>query len=203
MLLSLGIVGNVLVVLWRLTQKRDQRSSPLSILIIVLAVSDFFYCVHLILLETSVALVNLDETQNLSQTSSRSMCMASALLSWLSCSTAQWTIFNIAVYLFQAISECCSRCCCSLVRKGNLVIAIIFQGLMNVLVIMYMLDLMPGINEVFNLQLDYRYDYSSKSNGPFDLWYTYARSSSFFYSRHERITAIFGRCAWAQSSGYG
>ena len=204
-LLSLGIVGNVLVVVWRLTQKRDQRSSPLSILIIVLAVSDFFYCVHLILLETLVAFVNLDETQNFSQIFSRSMCMTSALLSWLSCSTAQWTIFNIAVYSFQALTECCSRCCCSLVRKGNLVIAIIFQGLLNVFVIMFMLDSsgMSGLNgnEVFNVHLGYRYDNLPSSNSDFDYWCV--RSTYVIYSRRERITAIFGQCAWAQSSGYG
>ncbi|XP_062523853.1 G-protein coupled receptor GRL101-like isoform X2 [Corticium candelabrum] len=54
MLLSLGIIGNILVVVWRLTQIRGQRSSPLSILIIMLAVSDLVYCVHLILLESLV-----------------------------------------------------------------------------------------------------------------------------------------------------
>ena len=58
MLLALEIIGNILVVVWRLAQKRDQRSSPLSILIIMLAVSDFLYCVHLILLESLVVDVN-------------------------------------------------------------------------------------------------------------------------------------------------
>ena len=59
MLLAIGIIGNILVVVWRLAQKRDQRLSPLSILIIMLAVSDFLYCVHLILLESLIVDVDL------------------------------------------------------------------------------------------------------------------------------------------------
>ena len=110
MLLSIGIIGNILVVVWRLAQKRDQRSSPVSILIIMLAVSDFLYCVHLLLLESLVLDVNLNQTKHLSAISTRNMCMTSALLSWFTCLTAQWATFNIAVYSFQAISEFCTRC---------------------------------------------------------------------------------------------
>ncbi|XP_062524029.1 uncharacterized protein LOC134198634 [Corticium candelabrum] len=95
MLLSIGIIGNILVVVWRLAQKRDQRSSPLSILIIMLAVSDFLYCVHLLLLESLVLDVNLNQTKHLSPISARNMCMTSALLSWFTCLTAQWATFNI------------------------------------------------------------------------------------------------------------
>ncbi len=120
---------------WRLAQKRDQRSSPLSILIIMLAVSDFLYCVHLLLLESLVLDVHLDQTKHLSSISAGNMCMTSAWLSWFSCLTAQWATFNIAVYSFQAMSKFCSRCCCSLVYKRNLVITIICQVLINVVII--------------------------------------------------------------------
>ncbi|XP_062523802.1 G-protein coupled receptor GRL101-like isoform X3 [Corticium candelabrum] len=116
MLLSIGIIGNVLVVVWRLAQKRDQRSSPLSILIIMLAISDFLYCVHLILLESLMTESHLGQQRLWEQVSTRYVCSTSSVLSWFSCLTAQWTTFNIAVYSLQAMSGCCSRFCCSLVR---------------------------------------------------------------------------------------
>ena len=117
MLLAIGIIGNILVVVWRLAQKRDQRLSPLSILIIMLAVSDFLYCVHLILLESLVVGVDLYKTKHLSQIFAHYMCLTSGSLSVLSCFLAQLATLNIAVYSFQAMSEFCSRCCCSLVYK--------------------------------------------------------------------------------------
>ena len=85
--------------------------------------------------------VDLDQTKHLSYISARNMCTASACLSCFSCLAAQWATFNIAVYLFQAMSEFCSRCCCSLVRKRNLVITIIGQVLINIAVItVYVID---------------------------------------------------------------
>ena len=198
MLLSIGIIGNILVVVWRLAQKRDQRSSPLSILIIMLAVSDFFYCVHLLLLESLVLDVNLNQTKHLSPISARSMCMTSALLSWFTCLTAQWATFNIAVYSFQALSEFCSRCCCSLVRKRNLVIAIILQAMFNVVITVVYTIVFHKYDDYdfFDLQLQ---DYDNHTGSSLEYNFTEVT----IYSRRERIDQIFGRCAWAQSSGFG
>ena len=183
-----------MVVVWRVTRKRDQRSSPLSILIIMLSVSDFLYCVHLLLLESLVVDVHLDQTKHLSHSSARNMCLTSGWLSWFSCLTAQWATFNIAVYSFQALSGFCSRCCCSLVRKRNLVIAIICQVLINIAVIsLYVMISYEGvfpdyIDSLFGLTLQhYR-----KDNVQFNI-----------YSKRERITEIFGRCTLAQSNGFG
>ena len=200
MLLSIGIIGNILVVVWRLTQKRDQRSSPISILIIMLAVSDFFYCVHLILLESLVLDVNLNQTKHLSPISARNMCMTSALLSWFTCLTAQWATFNIALYSFQAISEFCSRCCCSLVHKRSLVITIICQVLINVVMIVVYITVLlnyyfHGIDKLFDLQLQ---DYDKNTNNDVSSNWTEVTLNS----RRERIAQIFGRCAWAQSNGF-
>ena len=200
MLLSIGIIGNILVVVWRLAQKRDQRSSPLSILIIMLAVSDFFYCVHLLLLESLVLDVNLHQIIHPSPISARNMCMTSALLSGFTCLTAQWATFNIAVYSFQAISEFCSRCCCSLVHKRNLVITIICQVLINVVMIVVFITVFPnydysGIVDMFYLPLQ---DYDKTTNNDVSSNWTEVT----FYSRRELIGQIFVRCAWAQSKGF-
>ena len=103
MLLSMGIIGNILVVMWRLPPKRDQRTSPLSILIIILAVSDFVYD-HLLIHEILIAKFHLDQQKNGDRSSSLYVCFVSGCLSLLSCCTAQWTTFNIAVYSFQTLS---------------------------------------------------------------------------------------------------
>ena len=200
MLLSIGIIGNILVVVWRLAQKRDQRSSPVSILIIMLAVSDFLYCVHLLLLESLVLDVNLNQTIYLSPISARNMCMTSALLSWFTCLTAQWATFNIAVYSFQAISEFCSRCCCSLVHKRNLVITIICQVIINVVMIVVLITVFSSydftrFDNIFDLQLQ-EYD-KNTNNDVSSNW-----REVTLYSRRERIAQIFGRCAWVQSNGF-
>ena len=204
MLLSIGIIGNILVVVWRLAQKRDQRSSPISILIIMLAVSDFLYCVHLLLLESLVLDVNLDQTKHLSPISARNMCMISAWLSLFCCLTAQWATFNIAVYSFQAMSVFCSRCCCSLVHKRNLAITIICQVLITMLVIViygivydkYFKYNYPHINDLFDLPLQ---DHDKIIDNDFSSNWTQFR----IYSKRKRIAQIFGRCAWAQSNGFG
>ena len=211
-LLSIGIIGNILVVVWRVTANRDQRSSSVSILVIMLAVSDFLYCVHLLLLESLVADVDLDQTKHLSYISADNMCMTSACLSWFSCLTAQWATFNIAVYSFQAMSEFCSRCCCSLVRKRIVVITIICQVLINIAVIsVYVID-----KEDFSSDYDYLFDLSLQDYDKDTIDYlhiniinnvehteTYNGTEFSSYSRRERIAEIFGRCALTQTNGYG
>ena len=201
MLFSIGIIGNILVVVWRLAQKRDQRSSPLSILIIMLAVSDFLYCVHLILLESLVLDASLDQTKHLSPIFARNMCMTSALLSWFSCLTAQWATFNIAVYSFQAMNESCSGCCCSLVYKRNLVITIICQVLINVVIIVIYTIVYDkyAYSDFYNLFYIKLQDYDLNTDK--NLFPNVTQVLR--HSRRERIAQIFGRCAWALLNGFG
>ena len=194
MLLSIGIIGNVLVVVWRLAQKRDQRSSPLSILIIMLAISDFLYCVHLILLESLMTESHLGQQRLWEQVSTRYVCSTSSVLSWFSCLTAQWTTFNIAVYSLQAMSGCCSRFCCSLVRTRILVITIICQVIFVVASIlsMFVFSHYSSMPFLF-VPPEYEDVYSTNNITWID---------NFSYSRREQITEIFGRCALVQSSGF-
>ena len=175
MFVSMGTIGNVLVVVWRLAQKRDQRTSLLSILIIMLAVSDFLYCVHLLLLETLVAESYQGKKKTLEQISSTSghVCIASGCLSLFSCFTAQWATFNIADYSFDAVSEWSSRSCCSLVRKRNLLIIITFQVLLVVAVTGF-----AGIEYYVNIE----------------IW-----DSNNFTSLTEQ-TKVYIQCAWIQSN---
>ena len=136
--------------------------------------------------------VNLDQTKHLSPTTARNMCMTSAFLSWLSCFTAQWAIFDIAVYSFQAMSEFCSRCCCSLVRKRNLIITIICQ----VLISLVMISVYTFSYD--NFSIDYLFALRLQDHNYTDT----GDDAVIVYSRRERITEIFGRCAWAQSNGF-
>ena len=188
MLLSIGIIGNILVVMWRFVQKRDQRSSPLSILIIMLAVSDFLYCVHLLLLESLVTESHPAQQQQWKQVSTRHACIASSVLSCVSCLTAQLATFNIAVYLIQAINGWCSRCYCSLVRKRVVVITVICQVVFVVASILSVLT----VFHYFRLQFLFV---------PLEFDVSWIDNAS--YSRREQITEIFGRCALVQSCSFG
>ncbi|XP_062523598.1 uncharacterized protein LOC134198253 isoform X2 [Corticium candelabrum] len=186
MLLSIGIIGNILVVVWRLAQKRDQRSSPLSILIIMLAVSDFFYCVHLLLLEGLVTESHLGQQKHWEQVSTRYVCNTSSVLSWVSCLTAQWATFNIAVYSFQVLNGWCSRCCCSLVRKRVVVTTIIYQ------VVLVVASILSPFLLFLYVDVPFLFQYES----------SWVDRSNVRYSSRAQITAIFGSCALVQSCGY-
>ncbi len=158
--------------------------------------------------------VDLDQTKHLSHISAHDMCMTSAWLSWFSCLTAQWATFNIAVYLFQAMREFCSRCCCSLVRKRNLVITIICQVLINLAVItVYVIEIDKkyisfGTDSLFGLSLQ-DYDKDTIHYQDIDIINDvvhieiYNTTEFSVHSRRERIVEIFGRCALTQSNGYG
>ena len=120
-MIIVGLVGNFLVIMWRCTLPRPQRGSVLSIAIIILAVADFFYCVHLIMIEGYVA---KDVFGGLNPTPSSAtvmivICQISGNLSLVTCSTAMWMTLNIAIYSFQALTgrncccDFCCNCCCS------------------------------------------------------------------------------------------
>ena len=78
MLLSTGIICNLVVVVWRHAQKRDQRLSPLSILIIMLAVSGLLCCVHLLLLESLVTEAHLGQFVYFGNKALRVLCALQA-----------------------------------------------------------------------------------------------------------------------------
>ena len=185
MLLSIGIIGNILVVVWRLAQKTDQRSPPLSILIIMLAVSDFFYCVHLLLLESLVTESHLGQQRFWEQVSTSHVCITSSIMSVVSCLTAQFATFNIAVYSFQAINGWCSRCCCSIVRKRVVIITIISQVVFVV----------ASILTLFFLSQYSGASFLSDYEG------SWVDRLTVRYSSPAQITEIFGSCALVQSCG--
>ena len=178
---------------WRLVQKKDQRSSPLSILIIMLAIPDFLYCVHLILLETLVSEFQQDQTER------SYLCITSAYLSWFSCSTAQWATFNIALYSCQALSDPkWWPLCFSLVRRRGLIFAITFQYVAVVgMIVMGLATFEHSFESVwFSLPLQDTSLYDNIANS------TFYRSTSYVHSNSELIAEIFGRCAWTQSNGF-
>jgi hypothetical protein len=54
-MIIVGLLGNLLVIVWRCTRPPPQRGSVLSIIIIILAVADLLYYIHLSMLEGLVA----------------------------------------------------------------------------------------------------------------------------------------------------
>ena len=113
-LVSFGLIGNVAVVVRRCTRPRDQRQSTLSMMIIILAVTDFLCC-----FQTAVAdgyvLATFRRGPNITVTleSSRGICISSNCLIVLTSSIAMWVTFNIAIYSRQALTgrNLCYRCC--------------------------------------------------------------------------------------------
>ena len=146
-MIILGLVGNALVIVWRCTRPRPQRGSVLSIAIIILAVADLLYCVHLVMLEGSVArevfgalnFINASDATNV-------ICRISGNLSLLSCSTAMWMTLNIAIYSCQVLTgcNCCCNCCSLVARKGCLFVTVVCQLLFTSLPIIginiYLMD---------------------------------------------------------------
>jgi hypothetical protein len=132
-MIIVGLVGNVLVIVWRCTRPRAQRGSVLSVAIIILAMADLLYCVHLSMLEGLVAR-KVFGGDNLSTASSEmeSICRTSGNMSLLSCSIAMWMTVNIAIYSCQALTG--SDCCCSPVdRKRWLLVTVVCQLLFTTL----------------------------------------------------------------------
>ena len=146
-MITVGLVGNALVIVWRCTRPRPQRGSVLSIAIIILAVADLLYCVHLGMLEGSVArevfgglnFINASDAMNV-------ICRISGNLSLLSCSTAMWMTLNIAIYSCQVLTgcNCCCNCCSLVARKGCLFVTVVCQLLFTSLPIIginiYLMD---------------------------------------------------------------
>ena len=128
----MGIVGNVMVVLWRRTRPRQQRGSVLSLMIIILAVADFIYCVHLAILLSSVERYKGVTYSTLQMDIA---CSVSGNLSLLSCSAAMWMTLNIAIYSRQVLTgrNCCCNCCSLVGRKRCLFITVFCQLIFTVM----------------------------------------------------------------------
>ena len=148
-MMIMGVVGNVMVVLWRCTRPRQQRGSVLSLMIIMLAVADFLYCVHLIILLSAVE-ITTDGVILFTAPMSRA-CSISGNLSWLACSAAMWMTLNIAIYSRQELTErnCCSRCCSLVGRKRCLWITIFCQLFFTVLPIIALTITVDSLGNVF------------------------------------------------------
>lgn len=104
-----GIVGNVLVVFWRLSNKK-LRYSILSLLIVSLAVADLLWCSHQFIQE--VMLLNplyfsgKSDNYSLDGTNKR-LCLTVTFLTYLSVSSSILTAVAIAMYTFCTLA--CSR----------------------------------------------------------------------------------------------
>ena len=189
-LLTMGIIGNILVVLWRLSQKRDHRSSTLSMLIIFLAVSDFLYCLHLLLLEGVVAKAFSANTPAhiLPESSTATICGVSGSLSILSCSLALWITLDIAIYAVLSIGE--TNCCCSLGTKGQLCTTILCQCLFTTIPIL-IISISYPLNDMFH----------SPYYKSWEAFYDDNRENTTIRSRDVQISDFISTCAFVQSTG--
>lgn len=193
-LLSMGIVGNFLVILWRLSQKRDNRSSILSLLIIILAVADLIYSLHLLLLEGLVAKAFFGSrpANILPESSTATVCGASGSLSIISCSLALWITFDIAIYSVQSIAgrNCC--CCCLLDTKGKLCLTIFCQCLFTTIpILIFSISYPLTMNDLFHSP----YYKSWEELYDTDVQNTTIRSIGI------QIGDILATCAFVQSTG--
>ena len=130
----MGIVGNVMVVLWRRTRPRQQRGSVLSLMIIILAAADFLYCVHLAIL---LIMSSVERYKGVTYSTLQMdiACFVSGNLSLLSCSAAMWMTLNIAIYSRQVLTgrNCCCNCCSLVGRKRCLFITVFCQLIFTVM----------------------------------------------------------------------
>ena len=187
----MGIVGNFLVVLWRLSRKRDHRASILSLLIIMLAISDFLYCLHLLLLEGLVAEAFFASrpAHILPSSSTATVCGASGSLSIISCSLALWITFDIAIYSVQSIggTNCC--CCCSLGTKGKLCTTFFFQCLFTLAILIF--SITYPLNDIFH----------SPYYKSWEAFYDNDHENTTIRSMGVQIGDLLATCAFVQSTG--
>ncbi|XP_062520817.1 uncharacterized protein LOC134195754 [Corticium candelabrum] len=95
------IVGNVLVVVWRLTRARQQRCSVGSILVIILGILYVAYGCHEVILEVSLLCSVFDDCHvTAGNSTSCGLCESSYWISTCSSLMAVWTTFGIAIYAF-------------------------------------------------------------------------------------------------------
>ena len=118
-LVSLGLFGNVAVVLWRCSRPRDQRQSVLSMMIIALAVADFLMSFQMAVIDGFVIATRLELNKTISLGTIRDTCIVSSSLIVFTSSITMWVTFNIAIYSRQALTgrNLCCQCCWLVDRK--------------------------------------------------------------------------------------
>ena len=188
-LLTVGIVGNVLVVLWRCTRNRGQRTSTVSLLIVMLAIADFLYCVHLLILEVYVVddvFRNGTKERIYKRHSASIVCTISGALSLFSCSTALWMTVNIAISSVQLLRNPIKHWFCG--RKTCLFTTVFSQWTLTTIpltvaicVVLYNKGSLLNFGDHFN-----------------PLTRRHVRGLD---NKVVDITAVFSSCALAQSNG--
>ena len=105
LLLSSGIVGNILVLLWRCLRKRS-RLRLLSLLIVSLAFADLLWCCHYLLQEVMVVypIFKAGRNESLSFTGGdERLCFSSAFLGYASCNASMLTVVAIALFNYMTL----------------------------------------------------------------------------------------------------
>jgi hypothetical protein len=201
-MIIVGFLGNLLVIVWRCTRPPSQRGSVLSITIIILAVADLLYCVHLGMLEGLVARpvfggANLSTSLGVMNF----ICRTSGNLSLLSCSTAMWMTLNIAVYSCQALigCGCCCHCCLLVDRRGCLFVTVVCQLLFFILPIIeatISLNQLLGINVTLPSTADVNRVFSTcayvESTGAMFGGVIFFNNISTDYESSEFVPVMFG-----------
>ena len=105
--LSSGILGNILVLFWRLS-KKELRYSILSLLIVSLAAADLLWCFHFLIQEAMLFrplfLPRTNDNESFSfDGSNRGLCLAITFLTYVSCGAAMLTAVAIAMHTFCAL----------------------------------------------------------------------------------------------------
>lgn len=103
------LFGNCVVVLWRCTRSASQRSSVLSLIIVNLAVVDFLYGVHLLLIETTLSVPVFGGGSHQHHLDSNTavdhaLCYTAYFLSLLSCAAQAVALASIATYWILSLS---------------------------------------------------------------------------------------------------
>ena len=110
-----GIVGNILVLVWRCWRK-ETRLELLSLLIISLAVADLCFCIHFLIGEASLVdpifgRRNSNETVPFTNVD-KGLCLSIAFLLYLSTNAIMLTVVAISLYSFLSfrMSRYTNRC---------------------------------------------------------------------------------------------
>lgn len=104
--LSAGIIGNLLVLLWRCLRK-ESRLQLISLLIVSLAFADLLWCSHFLLQEVMlvypVFIASENETLSFTEKDEQ-LCLTTSFLGYASCNAIMLTVVAIALYSYLTFS---------------------------------------------------------------------------------------------------
>ena len=107
LILSTGLVGNLLVILWRLCRKSESKWRLHSLLIICLATADFLFCLQFLLREILLLKPIFVHTSRFNfTTADERMCFATNFFTFVSCNTVLLTSLAIAMHSFLGLTRC-------------------------------------------------------------------------------------------------